>query len=1162
MSIRKFIDIASIIGIIASPIALGVVYSQTSARPVVAETIQVTTNKNFPLNKPQVINFEQNENFKKLTNRQQDDQLRDWLLLTALSGKGLSSQQLSQGAYDLPLVRYDFMNPVANFEYGATRSRSIDKDRIIALVHKASTPEQRKDDIAHIADRHRKDQGEKPKVIEVFEYDISTDKLSGSITRRQDIDASQVFTGEYGYFETSINSQSDLQSFLKQTDDITFSEVKGADLILGGRKIYSYKHQGIRLEDVAALWQSEKKIETRWENFKQEQEEKLKNLPVSEQEKEFKKAIAQEKKNGLVGGSGFSLDWQYDYQAIKTLLNEAKPQLLSLQINNKPLVSTGEIEAVTQSLSSRKTDAYLQLIEKLKNYYTQAGNNQSIAQAQQLKLQYNQQAQAIEAQITQKQNEIQEIITSQQLLGASTPESQVKVNQKQQELAQLNKELPALYSQYLKKHNLVTDNSEKIRKLLQSSEKQAFQTARYDGDLKGTEVGMVLFYTDLLMKMWNFNFDNSTVQAGIKNFNPETRIRLSSIYQKELEDLPYARLWFGTNDKGFQLNNNSIILARNSTKVYAASSNPSKSGAEEKADASVSAFLDWWNNHYEEVARYEPQYQRLNQIMKWSLVVNWLNESYQGSKLSFLQEVRVRRDNWFPDWARKQSNLKFQAWDKIKFFPPNYKGTTTEAMPLLTSEYFERFGKKGQRFVGGVSLASKNTFKGRASLPLTEEFSLPGRRSNIDYKSIIVENGKLQFSTLEGTKFQVKPISKTISEAIIIPKADTKLRSLNAEVANQAFTSKFVQTAGKTEYSAAIGDTDFGNLNVERTANGFKVGFDSREADVAYSLASDLSTSKQSGINVLANASEVKSFKYSASQPDVYYIQASNSNKWVKVSGGGGGKKPPSKSIMSVGEPEEGARIFKVESLSESEVLKQTQGFQQAAGKGRGSGNSGPFDPRKNAQRLAEDPIAYIAFEKKSLQQHISKIDAALKDGNYTEATKLINESPLYASNPSIKMRQALVDIQLNKMKVKQVTTEGVKTVGSNFYDEINNRSFRTIETDKEIYYVQDSPDIGNLDIKPTVAQSVSSNSGVKFYKLEADGNGSGNGGGNNGRYGNVGDSGNPSNEFRGSNINYSFNARFSNNPQAFINDEKCQKEDEKETEDCQREKTPLIVTK
>ena len=40
-----------------------------------------------------------------------------------------------------------------------------------------------------------------------------------------------------------------------------------------------------------------------------------------------------------------------------------------------------------------------------------------------------------------------------------------------------------------------------------------FQQARYDGELRGTEIGMTLFYTDLVAKLWALDYEATMPQA-------------------------------------------------------------------------------------------------------------------------------------------------------------------------------------------------------------------------------------------------------------------------------------------------------------------------------------------------------------------------------------------------------------------------------------------------------------------------------------------------------------------------------------------------------------------------------------------------------------------------------------------------------------------------
>ncbi len=203
---------------------------------------------------------------------------------------------------------------------------------------------------------------------------------------------------------------------------------------------------------------------------------------------------------------------------------------------------------------------------------------------------------------------------------------------------------------------------------------------------------MVLFYTDLMAKLWGWEFMETGPSFSIEGFVPETRLPVASIYLDEMERLNYTRLWFGKEDRGFQVaeRGNSIIMSRGATRIYAASSNSLRPGEEAPANAQSEAFLGWWNDHYLEVARFEPEYERLNEVMKWSLVIGWLNQKDRGSLLGFLADYSVNRSRWFPNWVKHRPELKFQHWDRIGFYPHGYKEANTEALPLQYSSVYYR----------------------------------------------------------------------------------------------------------------------------------------------------------------------------------------------------------------------------------------------------------------------------------------------------------------------------------------------------------------------------------------------------------------------------------------------------------------------------------------
>jgi hypothetical protein len=100
-----------------------------------------------------------------------------------------------------------------------------------------------------------------------------------------------------------------------------------------------------------------------------------------------------------------------------------------------------------------------------------------------------------------------------------------------------------------------------------------FQAARYDGDLQGTEIGMVLFYTDLLAKLWQ-SIDYDSPKSAIPDFRTSPDGGISPVYLQQTLETPGTRIWFGKEDRGFQITGEpkEILFARRATRIFAASS--------------------------------------------------------------------------------------------------------------------------------------------------------------------------------------------------------------------------------------------------------------------------------------------------------------------------------------------------------------------------------------------------------------------------------------------------------------------------------------------------------------------------------------------------------------------------------------------------------------
>ncbi|AFY99348.1 hypothetical protein [Calothrix sp. PCC 6303] len=82
-------------------------------------------------------------------------------------------------------------------------------------------------------------------------------------------------------------------------------------------------------------------------------------------------------------------------------------------------------------------------------------------------------------------------------------------------------------------------------------------------------------------------------------------------------------------------------------------------------------------------------------------------------------------------------------------------------------------------------------------------------------------------------------------------------------------------------------------------------------------------------------------------------------------------------------------------------------------------------------------------------------------------------------------LQKAVVEQRLGRLNIEIVTSKGATPIRQSFFDEINNRNFRRIETDTEFIYVQDSPSLNNLDTTKPIEQSISSGSGGRLYKLQ-----------------------------------------------------------------------------
>ncbi|MDZ7966374.1 MAG: hypothetical protein RM368_15580 [Nostoc sp. DedSLP03] len=1132
----------------------------------------------FPLNQQKVIDFRpDDDSFKRLNTKEQKGQFLDWLLFTVVSDRDFEANTINKSLYDFSPIRNGYMTPVSNFEYGDTRSLYVGNGTVAALIPKKIkendkqvpreiTKEERIDFLTHIADKHRQNVGEIPNVMQVFDYDIDVNKQYALLSRTEKIDAHKLFTDEkYGYHETTITNLKDFENFMQKVDDITFARVNGSNVTIGGRKIFGHSYQNIRVEDVAVIWKSEKKrredIEKTWSDLTQKPKEvdvitkellNLDSVDSSDSPEELNKRFQRElEKRNIPNGSGFSLDWGVNYQSLLKSFKEAKPEIQSILLNGKPLISNKDIQEVEQDLLQTNTESYERIVKKIKTYLESEKNYDALkgelykAEFEKEKPYLAQLEKELKEEKERFYQQLQVEIEKELQLGKSDEQLkqvwETKAQQKEQEFKALK--INKLKEKFYQK---IENRLKKIDDFLNTPRSQLFQYANYIGDLKGTEVGMTLFYTDLLAKLWGFDYAGSTPQEYIEGFQPKIDITVSPIYKKELQKKSSTRTWFEPDDKGFQkVNRDNIIFARKATKVSSRSSDSSdfldssKSKKEEPPTVVDAIFINWWNGNYEEIARYEPQYEKLNEIMKWSLVISWLNESNRGNILGFLENVQFEDTYWFPDWVKaNKEQLKFKKWDEktcnkqseirhpnpICFFKPGeQKGFDTETMPVLFSKEHERFGNKRYKY-GGVSLASEDLVSKHHSLPKNaDDISKLSQRPNIDYNSVILEDNTLTFRSFpnaedlaktgsykDGTKYVLR-FDKSQPSTTINPEKGLRFHSPDIELENvDSITRKVSRTDDSINIDITADQTNFGSLNANKTENGFTVGWKSRDIDMGNSLVLELSMSRQKTQDFLVSHPMVDSILQDDS---VYYVKTTDSKSWLRLAEDGGGSPPnippgwnshvasapdPKKPLNTIGNsggtgnpggpgsPSYGGeRSYFLAWLDDNQVKQLNQKNLKTIKSSQA--DVIPLKTTVNAKHL------------KDLPKKLNYIDDLIVNNKTAKAAQQIDDLiNIYGKQPDLMFRKAIVAVKRDRLNAIYSKFDGSQLDALQskkiLYDEINillnnpkpTSQFKGIKKDDALIYIQDHPGFNNIDWNQPIESSVSLiPSKTKVYQLQ-----------------------------------------------------------------------------
>lgn len=680
--------ISVVLGLLAQTPARGDMARHISAPPAPALST-VTVGASFLIEPPMA------DYVRDLDQREQREQIRDWAVLGTLSRFGVTPAQLAAATYQMPPARLPYLDELYAFEYGRGR-RAYLGNRVL-LFRDADDPDPQAT-IGRLADRVRMENDELPKLIEVYLIDDQRDVGMIRVERAADVTRDALFSKAYGYIAGEARDSGQLSAWLGQVDDLTYAKIADdGRLLLGGRRFPGTRTANIAAEDVAAIYQAHQLLDQR----RSDARKKLNGLPSSARD-----AIVQH----------LALLREQRPDAKADALAEAPEAVLRMV---PPVYRDQLLAAIRVAYTADPSPGFSLdptwlpdpahpehplFLARLRAF---AGNPcGDLERTAQKAIQLVRQ-EPDEARRTSR------TVVADSVRAAIPPSGLASVD------PDLCSRLKALFSPALEAlisrldgltpgswdrgmsiyHQFVQEFQQRapagrdydlvqlgMAGLQFHEEDTRVQCARYEG-VDGTRVGMTLFYTDLLAKLWEVtDFARSAPIAEVPGFLSQPHMDLPKVFGKEDIENPYTRLWFGARSGGVSRSvrdtNTVFLFDHRFSRIYAASSNPARPRVEVRPGEGSRRALGWWNRHFDEVADYEQEYHRQNQIMKWALVAGAVTT---GTLADGLGKFSVSHGFQFTDWQRSnRASLRFA--ETLPLVSQGIAGK--ECIPLLSSMIF------------------------------------------------------------------------------------------------------------------------------------------------------------------------------------------------------------------------------------------------------------------------------------------------------------------------------------------------------------------------------------------------------------------------------------------------------------------------------------------
>ncbi|RWD71067.1 hypothetical protein [Mesorhizobium sp.] len=707
------------------------------------------------------------------------EQIRDWLLLTVLRSFGSDASAVAGNSYETPVTRAGYTSSVGEFQNGVTRWAPIADDAMVVLVPLGATEAERQDAIAVASDEFVVRRAVRPTRAEVIIYcinDQNSPKVpqawTASLERAEPIDGKALFADAYGWIESSLQNRSDLAGFLGKVDDLISLRVDGGRLTATGRKYRARTFRQITPEHVATILQSYEGIDEESRRTQAKYTalvQKLAEERVKEtlsKNKDLADALDAAKK--IINSQVYAPDDREQALNIINSFDSAKAEMqksIVADIDKIREISKScafvQRRAQLEEKTSKSSDEQrlldlTQAVEQIENSGdAQERSLRRGAPGFSLDPEYNfdllaASIKAITAGDTASlKGRLVQLI---ELQRASDPDGQDGATNDSEKVADqvidaLVKGLNANKQSLL--NSLDRRNPKLLRCMLglvQSPDnassggllrsvddaifaESSFQTARYDGGIAGTEVGQILFYTDLLAKLYGMDFDGAASRSygkAIAEWVPTVFDTADPVQARADSEIPATRIWFGLRNDSFRLDTDrkAVTFGRTATRVFALSNSGTGEERELQPSSLDQRWVDFFNNNFSSIAAFEQRYDQLNQLTKWSLALDVVRGHLQIVAPQLADEMEqepVRRNLWFPEWvnANVVADNKNISWLRCFDHPTRPAEDSVETVHIIHTSwpFAPTTWCEGQPDVGKIWRDQTYSLRGGVSLP-------------------------------------------------------------------------------------------------------------------------------------------------------------------------------------------------------------------------------------------------------------------------------------------------------------------------------------------------------------------------------------------------------------------------------------------------------------